>query len=112
MARQWNDVDEVARCIVRTVKTTSPTVLPTAQIRVGSLRQISPAGATGVRSGIYCARIRVKRTQVKVATNLRVQVELQTVVMRTSLVSGHVDRLKAGIGQAESLVKITAGGRA
>ena len=84
--------------VVRAVVAARPNVILPAGVRIGDVAEIAAAVAAG--GWIDRAGQRVERAQGQIAADLRVQVNLQSVVVGVRFVGRQVDRVEAGIRQA------------
>src|SRR4029077_21288720 len=89
--------DEVDHGDVRAVVAARADIIPPAQVRVRDVLQILAAIAAGAR--IDCLRVRIEGAQIEIATDLRVYVELQPVVMGVGFIGRKTEGWEAGKGQ-------------
>src|SRR5438128_8750083 len=79
-------VNEVDGGVMCAIEAAGPDIIFPSKVWIRDLGQVSAAGSPRISSRVNCARISVKRAQIKVAANLGVQVHLQTVVMGVGLI--------------------------
>jgi hypothetical protein len=99
VAQHRDAVDEVSGKIVGPIKNTRPKIVPPPQVRVGNSIQVLTA-ATGGR--IDGARKGVVSAKLQVPAGLRVQVNLQGVVMATRLVLREAESSEPWVREARS----------
>src|SRR5580704_14174260 len=108
VAEERDVVDEVDRSVVGAIVAAGADIVKPAGVGVRNVLEVGSATGSAGADSIDRARQRVEGAQGQVFSNLRAQVNLQTVVVRVRFVGREVDGVEAGIRQSRRRVVVRA----